>query len=67
MERSIFSMVSFSRSFSVAGSLLAMLNTWNDRTQARRRLGELEPHMLKDIGLESWQIRELAAKPFWRA
>ena len=67
MERSIFSMISYSRSVSVAGSILGTLNTWYDRVQERRRLNELEPHMLKDIGLQSWQIREIAAKPFWRA
>ena len=66
MERSIHSMISFSRSFSVVGSLMDTLNTWYDRTQERRRLAELEPHMMKDIGLESWQVREIANRPFWR-
>ncbi|MBT6385750.1 MAG: DUF1127 domain-containing protein [Alphaproteobacteria bacterium] len=67
MERSIHSMISFSRSFSVVGGLLGTLNTWYGRTQERRRLAELEPHMMKDIGLESWQLREMANRPFWRA
>ena len=67
MERSVDSVISYSRSFSVVNSVLGTLDTWHRRAEERRRLRELEPHMLKDIGLDKWQIREMTDKPFWRA
>jgi uncharacterized protein YjiS (DUF1127 family) len=67
MERSIFSMISYSRSFSLAGSILGTLGTWYSRIEERRQLNQLEPHMLKDVGLETWQVRELVNRPFWQA
>jgi uncharacterized protein YjiS (DUF1127 family) len=66
MERSIFSMISYSRSFSVANGVVKTLSTWQDRVRERRHLANLEPHLMKDIGLEPWQVRAEAAKPFWQ-
>ena len=43
-----------------------MLLTWLDRTRHRRQLGQLSPHMLKDIGLSRADVEAEVAKPFWR-
>lgn len=40
---------------------------WLERFQDRRRLVDLDDHMLRDIGLTRAQAEEAAARPFWRA
>ena len=47
--------------------LLERLLTWQERAAMRRRLAELDRHMLKDIGLSRSQIDAEVRKPFWQA
>ena len=35
--------------------------------RSRRRLGDLDDHMLRDIGLTRAQARQEAARPIWNA
>ncbi len=41
--------------------------TWEMRRRTRKDLRNLSSQMLRDIGLEPWDARIEAAKPFWRA
>lgn len=45
----------------------ATMAAWHQRARMRRALAELDQHLLDDIGLEAWQARAEAAKPFWQA
>lgn len=45
--------------------LLARLLCWQAVARERRRLAELDPHLLDDIGLEAGAARQEAARPFW--
>ncbi|WP_158045222.1 DUF1127 domain-containing protein [Skermanella pratensis] len=40
---------------------------WQDRARQRHRLGEMDDHLLRDIGLSRADLEHEAAKPFWRA
>ncbi|MGH6886768.1 MAG: DUF1127 domain-containing protein [Geminicoccales bacterium] len=58
------------RSHRPAGALwsqVAVLLTWLERTRQRRQLGQLSPHMLKDIGLSRADVEAEVTKPFWQA
>jgi len=48
------------------GDLFAAPFVWLARLQDRRRLAELDDHMLQDIGLSRSEAEEVAATPFWR-
>lgn len=48
-------------------SLLDLILEWQDRSQQRRRLAEMGPRMLKDIGLSRADVWQEVHKPFWRA
>ena len=39
---------------------------WAERAHQRRRLGELNEHMLRDIGLTRADAWAESEKPFWR-
>ncbi len=39
----------------------------SDRSQQRRRLAELNDHMLRDLGLSRADVMAEATKPFWRS
>lgn len=39
---------------------------WLERVQDRRRLAELDDHMLRDIGLTRAEAEQAAARPFWQ-
>jgi uncharacterized protein YjiS (DUF1127 family) len=41
------------------------LALWFARARQRRDLAELDPHLLKDIGVTPGQAAREAAKPFW--
>lgn len=41
------------------------LRQWQFRAEQRRRLGELDHHALRDIGLTEKQAKAEAGKPFW--
>lgn len=36
------------------------------RRRDRQRLGHLDAHLLRDIGLEAQDVRRECAKPFWQ-
>ncbi len=65
------------RAVSVAGTLRALgrgvlrtgavLVEWRRRARDRAFLAEMEPRMLRDIGVSEENRRQEAAKPFWRA
>ena len=40
---------------------------WQERASQRRRLAELDGHMLKDLGITRGEAQMEAAKPFWQA
>ncbi len=47
-------------------SLLSLPLIWQERYTQRRHLAELEPYMLKDMGLTKADVNEESLKPFWR-
>ncbi len=49
--------------FAVAMAVLA----WENRRRTRLALKWLDPHLLRDIGLDPFAAEEEATKPFWRA
>ena len=40
---------------------------WQDRARQRRHLGEMDDHLLRDIGLSRADLEYESSKPFWRA
>lgn len=44
---------------------LASLAIWQERAEQRHALGELNEHMLKDIGVSSADAYRESRKPFW--
>lgn len=52
----------------LAGTRLsASVSVWLERRRARKELGALDDHMLRDIGLTRYEAEQIASKPFWRA
>jgi len=47
--------------------LLELPLLWQERAESRRRLAEMDEHMLRDIGLYRGDVAREAAKPFWLA
>jgi len=47
-------------------ALLGTFETWQERTDQRRHLLELDERLLRDIGLSRYDALREAAKPFWR-
>lgn len=39
---------------------------WQERARQRHRLGEMDDHLLRDIGLSRADLEHESAKPFWR-
>ncbi len=46
--------------------LAAMLRGFAARIEQRRALAGLEPHLLRDIGIDADDARNEAEKPFWQ-
>jgi len=42
------------------------LAAWVRRHRTRQDLSHLEPHLLRDIGLDDLTVAAECAKPFWR-
>lgn len=40
--------------------------TWDLRYKGRRALRDLDPHLLRDIGLTAQSAEVESSKPFWR-
>jgi uncharacterized protein YjiS (DUF1127 family) len=49
------------------GALLRMAALWRHRSRTRRELEQLDDRLLRDIGLDPFEARFEARKPFWRA
>ena len=47
-------------------SFFNTLLLWQERASQRRRLAELDGHMLKDLGISRGEAQAEAAKPFWQ-
>ena len=47
------------------GAAVQTVRVWRERSRSRRALAELDPHLLKDIGLSSYDARVESIKPFW--
>lgn len=45
---------------------LQSLRLWYERSSQRRRLAQLDDHLLRDIGIDRVAAMEEAYKPFWR-
>ena len=56
---------------STIGALLGdatnMVNVWRWRRRERRAIGQLDDHMLRDIGLNRLAAEQIAARAFWKA
>lgn len=48
------------------GNMVALLQSWIDRSNQRRQLQQLSPQLRQDLGLSEEAIRHEAEKPFWR-
>ena len=46
--------------------LAGVLASWSDRARQRRRLTDLDDHLLRDIGKTRAEALREAGKPFWR-
>lgn len=51
---------------SVARRIAGALNQWTLRRRTRKTLGDLDPHLLEDIGITRSQARQEAKRPFWQ-
>ena len=49
----------------VAVKFAVVVTKWDQNRKTRRHLRQLEPHLLKDIGLDAHTAHQEAAKPFW--
>jgi len=45
---------------------LKTLHSWYERSKQRRRLAQLDDHLLRDIGIDRVAAMKEAYKPFWR-
>lgn len=47
-------------------SLIEAPFIWLERAHGRRRLAEMDDHMLRDIGISRADAHQVASRPFWR-
>jgi uncharacterized protein YjiS (DUF1127 family) len=50
-----------------ARSLLALLDTWRQRSRDRQVLAMMNERELHDLGIKRYDALQEAHKPFWRA
>lgn len=50
----------------VTTAWMTTLLDWQDRANQRHQLGELNEHLLRDIGVSREDARFEASKPFWQ-
>lgn len=48
------------------GQMRDLLSLWRKRVRQRRELRDLEPHQMRDAGIDPETVRREAAKPFWQ-
>lgn len=51
----------------VVMALALLVAAWELRHRTRKGLAYLEPHLLRDIGLDGLTVDAECAKPFWKA
>lgn len=51
----------------VVARLLQIVTTVATRRRDRQRLGQLDAHLLRDIGVDVQDARRESVKPFWQA
>ena len=49
------------------GRLLQLPQMWLQRWSWRRELATLDPHQMRDCGLDPEAVHHEATKPFWRS
>ena len=50
----------------VVARLIQTVTAVATRRRERQRLGQLDAHLLRDIGIEAQDARRESAKPFWQ-
>lgn len=50
----------------VVARLIRTVTTVATRRRERQRLGQLDAHLLRDIGLDAQDARRESVKPFWQ-
>ncbi len=50
---------------SLAGKLLDVLFSWQERANQRHALTQLDDRLLRDVGLDRVDVDREVAKPFW--
>ncbi|MCP1168322.1 DUF1127 domain-containing protein [Limimaricola litoreus] len=53
-------------SSALLAGLARRVAVWKRRARTRRALSHLEPHMLRDLGLDPVSAEREAALPFWK-
>ncbi|WP_169570129.1 DUF1127 domain-containing protein [Sneathiella limimaris] len=48
-------------------ALASTVLTWQERSEMRRNLSELDSRSLEDMGLTSAMVQDECRKPFWQA
>lgn len=51
----------------IASAAFATVWTWRFRVRSRRQLSNLDPRMMRDIGIDPLDLQHEIEKPFWRA
>ena len=51
----------------LAARVMTAITTALTRKRDRQRLGQLDAHLLRDIGVDAQDARSECAKPFWQA
>ena len=65
-DRSVFRRtIVANTSASILERTWTVLGLWRERARERRRLAEMTPQMLNDIGVSRVAARAEAARPFW--
>ncbi|MBU2962252.1 DUF1127 domain-containing protein [Citreicella sp. C3M06] len=51
----------------IALRLAVVLAKWSERARSRKALGQLDAHLLRDVGLERRVAQREAHRMFWRS
>lgn len=60
----VYAIVQFAEN--AASFVKTTVSTWSTRAQGRNDLARMNSRMLKDIGLEPFQVQAEINKPFWK-
>ena len=66
MDISALTLAAIERVEAFGVSVVKLIQTWMRRSQERRMLLQMGPHMLDDIGLTPGDVADEAAKFFWQ-